>query len=127
MIYAQRRNRQEVIVIKLKKFSQEDEKFLSKLFNFNIKTNSGQFPDFMFPIRFADEEFQDGNILELKDTKESAIASFNSTMPSKIKTLGEIAAFVYKMSRILDYPYSNKDYNYDYKRTIIKMNTKRLD
>ena len=53
-------------------------------------TKSNLFPDFMFKVRERDGNFNGGSILELKDSKSSSIASFNSTIPTKFKSLKEI-------------------------------------
>jgi hypothetical protein len=51
---------------------------------------SWQFPDFLFKTRKGREGFIGGSLLELKDSKGGNIASFNSTIPTKYKTLEEI-------------------------------------
>ncbi|MEM0134433.1 MAG: hypothetical protein QXU18_04290 [Thermoplasmatales archaeon] len=51
---------------------------------------SQQFPDFMFKTTVNKGILTNGSILELKDSKGGSIASFNSTIPTKTKSLHEI-------------------------------------
>jgi hypothetical protein len=55
-----------------------------------LYSESGQFPDFLFKLRKDDTELACGSLLELKDSKGGNIASFNSTLPTKYKSLQEI-------------------------------------
>lgn len=56
----------------------------------NLYSNSGQFPDFVFKTEIINDKINSGSILELKDSKSGTISSFNSTLPSKTKSLTEI-------------------------------------
>lgn len=51
---------------------------------------SQQFPDFLFKVKKHEEGLIGGSIMELKDSKSATIASFNSTVPTKYKSLEEI-------------------------------------
>lgn len=53
-------------------------------------SRSQKFPDFLFKVRRTAEGLSCGSLLELKDSKSGSIASFNSTIPTKSKTLREI-------------------------------------
>ena len=53
-------------------------------------SKSEQFPDFMFKVRKHFGKLFCGCLLELKDSKGGNIASFNSTLPTKYKSLDEI-------------------------------------
>ncbi len=50
----------------------------------------GQFPDFLFKLQKHHGELKCGCLLELKDSRSGNIASFNSTLPTKYKSLEEI-------------------------------------
>jgi len=52
-------------------------------------SESQQFPDFLFKVK-KEEKYIGGSLLELKDSKGGSIASFNSTIPTKFKSLEEI-------------------------------------
>lgn len=73
--------------------------------------DSGVFPDFVLALDDA-QTFANGAILELKDSDGSNIASFNSTIPTRFKSLAEVreimnsrmveeAAWVYDFPRSL--------------------------
>jgi hypothetical protein len=51
--------------------------------------DSGVFPDFVLELEDA-PTFGNGSILELKDSDGSTIASFNSTIPTRFKSLAEV-------------------------------------
>lgn len=51
---------------------------------------SQQFPDFLFKVKKYGKRLIGGSIMELKDSKSGAVASFNSTVPTKYKSLEEI-------------------------------------
>lgn len=53
-------------------------------------SSSQQFPDFMLKSSVNNGTLINGSILELKDSKGGSIASFNSTIPTKTKSLREI-------------------------------------
>ena len=55
-----------------------------------LYSESQQFPDFLFKITKHGDEFLGGSLIELKDSKGGSIASFNSTIPTKYKSLEEI-------------------------------------
>ncbi|MEW5946692.1 MAG: hypothetical protein AB1742_10885 [bacterium] len=55
-----------------------------------LYSKSEQFPDFIFRTRKYRAGLTRGSILELKDSAGGSIASFNSTLPSKYKSLEEI-------------------------------------
>jgi hypothetical protein len=55
-----------------------------------LYSESQQFPDFLFKTRKRDEKYVGGSLMELKDSKGGNVASFNSTIPTKHKTLEEI-------------------------------------
>lgn len=53
-------------------------------------SSSQQFPDFMLKSTVSNSILTNGSVLELKDSKGGSIASFNSTIPTKTKSLHEI-------------------------------------
>jgi len=55
-----------------------------------LYSKSEQFPDFIFKVRKHAGKLICGSLLELKDSKGGTIASFNSTLPTKYKSLEEI-------------------------------------
>ena len=55
-----------------------------------LYSKSEQFPDFLFKVTKQGGKLSCGNLLELKDSKSGSIASFNSTLPTKYKSLEEI-------------------------------------
>ena len=72
--------------------------------------NSGVFPDFVSALDDV-PTFGNGAILELKDSDGSSIASFNSTIPTRFKTLAEVkevtgSRMVLEASWLRDFPYS---------------------
>lgn len=52
--------------------------------------SSQQFPDFLMKTILVKGVLTNGSVLELKDSKGGSIASFNSTIPTKTKSLEEI-------------------------------------
>lgn len=52
-----------------------------------LYSKSEQFPDFMFKVRMHEGKLVCGSLLELKDAKGGSVASFNSTLPTKYKSL----------------------------------------
>lgn len=100
----------------------DDKKAISSLLKVsNFKSDSGIFPDYMFPVSFINGNFYDGSLLELKDSKGSSISSFNSTIPTQFKTLNEIGLLnksdiVSNISSIIDYPYSKEPAYKEFKR-----------
>ena len=55
-----------------------------------LYSESQQFPDFLFKTRKRKEKYIGGSLIELKDSRGGNIASFNSTIPTKHKSLEEI-------------------------------------
>jgi len=55
-----------------------------------LYSESAQFPDFIFKSREHDNQLTCGSLLELKDSRGGSIASFNSTLPTKSKSLEEV-------------------------------------
>ena len=55
-----------------------------------LYSESQQFPDFLFKVKKLGKRHIDGSLIELKDSKGGNIASFNSTIPTKYKSLEEI-------------------------------------
>lgn len=53
-------------------------------------SQSQHFPDFLFKVQKKGEQCLGGSLVELKDSKGAAISSFNSTIPTKNKSLEEI-------------------------------------
>ncbi|WMT50192.1 MAG: hypothetical protein RE472_04275 [Thermoplasmatales archaeon] len=84
-------------------------------------SSSQQFPDFMLKSAVRNTLLMNGSVLELKDSKGGSIASFNSTIPTKTKSLHEIDVInqtdtVSKIVKCKDMPVSQmKDY-YDFRR-----------
>jgi hypothetical protein len=81
-----------------------------------LYSKSEQFPDFIFKVRKQENKLICGSLLELKDSKSGSIASFNSTIPTKYKSLNEVDVIngidlVSKITSIIDGDLS-KDTNY---------------
>jgi hypothetical protein len=55
-----------------------------------LYSKSEQSPDFLLKVRRQEGKLTCGSLLELKDSKGRSIASFNSTFPTKYKSLEEI-------------------------------------
>jgi hypothetical protein len=55
-----------------------------------LYSESQQFPDFLFKVRKCGEKYIGGSLMELKDSRGGNVASFNSTVPTKRKSLEEI-------------------------------------
>jgi hypothetical protein len=55
-----------------------------------LYSQSNHFPDFLFKVNKQGEKIIGGSLVELKDSKAGSIASFNSTIPTKNKSLEEI-------------------------------------
>ena len=55
-----------------------------------LYSESQQFPDFLFKVKKHGEKYVGGSLMELKDSKSGSVASFNSTIPTKYKSLEEI-------------------------------------
>ncbi|CAG0992710.1 hypothetical protein ANRL3_02887 [Anaerolineae bacterium] len=74
------------------------------------ETGSGIFPDFLLGLD-QQPTFGNGALLELKDSKGDAVASFNSTIPTRYKSLLEVkrisgSTMVAHAGRLFDYPLS---------------------
>jgi hypothetical protein len=72
-----------------------------------LYSESAQFPDFLFRTKLQYNKLICGSLLELKDSKSGSIASFNSTLPTKSKSLEEIdiingTRLVSKIASLLD-------------------------
>ncbi len=68
----------------------DDEKLIQQWFRRkDWKKDSGSFPDFVLEYT-QNGLIGDGAILELKDTKDASIASFNSTIPERVKSLSSL-------------------------------------
>jgi hypothetical protein len=72
--------------------------------------DSGVFPDFVLALDNA-STFGNGSILELKDSDGSSIASFNSTIPTRFKSLIEVkeitgSRMVLEAAWLRDFPHS---------------------
>lgn len=70
-------------------------KFIERMKEIGIEehifySKSEQFPDFVFKVKKKENKLTGGSLLELKDSKGGNIASFNSTLPTKYKTLDEV-------------------------------------
>lgn len=52
-----------------------------------LYSQSQQFPDFLFKVKKDGERYVSGSLIELKDSKGISIASFNSTIPTRYKSL----------------------------------------
>ena len=55
-----------------------------------LYSQSQHFPDFLFKVKKPAKKIIGGSLIELKDSKGGSIASFNSTIPTKYKSLEEI-------------------------------------
>jgi len=72
-----------------------------------LYSESQQFPDFLFKVKKQGAKYGDGSLIELKDSKGGSIASFNSTIPTKYKSLEEIDVIngnnlVSRIARVMD-------------------------
>jgi hypothetical protein len=88
----------------------EDFKNFIKMKGINERTlysKSEQFPDFIFKVKRQENELICGSLLELKDSNGASIASFNSTLPTRYKSLDEVDLingnnFVSRITSIMD-------------------------
>ena len=74
------------------------------------ESGSGIFPDFLLGLD-RQATFGNGALLELKDSRGDAVASFNSTIPTRYKSLLEVkrisgSMMVSHAGRVFDYPLS---------------------
>ncbi|HPN75142.1 MAG: hypothetical protein BWX60_00063 [Candidatus Marinimicrobia bacterium ADurb.Bin030] len=79
----------------IKKQFRNSESFLNWIKSYSIDerflySKSEQFPDFLLKVKKHDNKLICGSLLELKDSKGGSIASFNSTLPTKYKSLDEV-------------------------------------
>jgi hypothetical protein len=79
-------------------------------------SKSEQFPDFLFKVKKKRNKLTNGILLELKNSHSGSIASFNSTLPSKYKSLDEIdtingTTLVLRIASVMDGKLSS-DKNY---------------
>ena len=81
-----------------------------------LYSESQQFPDFLFKTKKQGDRYLGGSLIELKDSKSGSIASFNSTIPTKFKSLEEIDVInsrnlVSRIAKVMDRELSyNKEY-----------------
>ena len=79
-------------------------------------SESQKFPDFLFKIKKQENTYYGGSLIELKDSKGGSISSFNSTVPTKFKSLEEIDIIngknlVSRIAKIMDHKHAlNKEY-----------------
>lgn len=81
-----------------------------------LYSNSWQFPDFLFKVKKHKGNYIGGSVMELKDSKGGNIASFNSTIPTKYKTLEEIDVIngnnlVSRIARVMDVELADENYS----------------
>lgn len=86
-----------------------------------LYSKSEQFPDFLFKVTKQGGKLSCGNLLELKDSKSGNIASFNSTLPTKYKSLEEIdvingTSLVSRIATIKDAKLAETEGYYAYQR-----------
>jgi len=55
-----------------------------------LYSQSQHFPDFLFKVKRQNGKFICGSLIELKDSKGGSVSSFNSTIPTRYKSLEEI-------------------------------------
>jgi len=94
-----------------------------------LYSKSEQFPDFIFKSRIKNNKLTCGSLLELKDSKGGSIASFNSTLPTKYKTLEEVDIIngndlITRIASIMDDKLSSfEDYYYFQRRCFYLIRT----
>ncbi|MBC8521799.1 MAG: hypothetical protein H8D26_07420 [Methanomicrobia archaeon] len=86
-----------------------------------LYSKSEQFPDFIFKVRKHEGKLICGSLLELKDSKSGSIASFNSTLPTKYKSLEEIDVInsknlVSRVASIIDSKLSSERFYHTFER-----------
>jgi hypothetical protein len=95
----------------------------------SLYSQSQRFPDFLFKVKKEDNKLTNGSLLELKDSKGGSIASFNSTLPTKYKSLDEIdiingKSLVSRIASIMDGELaSDKDYRTYQRRSFYLIRT----
>ncbi len=70
---------------------ESEEQVLEQWYGAAWRKNSGSFPDFVLASESVASTTKSGAMIELKDTKERAIASFNSTLPARFKRISELS------------------------------------
>ena len=86
-----------------------------------LYSKSEQFPDFLFKVRKRKDRLISGSLLELKDSKGGNIASFNSTFPTKRKSLEEVdiinsGRLISKFTSVIDGDFAEIKGYYVYQR-----------
>ena len=79
-----------------------------------LYSESQQFPDFLFKTKKQKNKYFGGSLIELKDSKSGNIASFNSTIPTKFKSLEEIDVIngrnlISRIAKIMDGELANNE------------------
>ncbi len=92
-----------------------------RLNNRILYSRSDQFPDFLFKTNIYNGNLNRGSLLELKDSKSGSIASFNSTIPTRYKSLNEINIIngndlVSRIASIFDGEVSSNENYYNFQR-----------
>lgn len=88
------------------------EYFARELYVGDWSKSSGIFPDFVLGLENR-RVFADGALLELKDSKAASLASFNSTIPTRYKSLAQVrkitgSGLVSNAAKLFDFPLSAK-------------------
>lgn len=86
-----------------------------------LYSDSWVFPDFLFKVSKENAELICGSIMELKDSKFGSISSFNSTIPTKRKSLEEIdvingRTLVSRIAKVLDGELASDENYYTFER-----------
>jgi len=90
----------------------DGENAASEWFGRQWQKDSGVFPDFVLAWD-SEETFGNGALLELKDSKGDTIASFNSTIPTRLKSLDYVerlmgSRLITHAAVLRDYPHSTE-------------------
>lgn len=94
----------------MKMLRQQGSDIVGKWFGNQWEKDSGVFPDFLLGLD-ANATFGNGALIELKDSKGDSIASFNSTVPTRFKSLNDVKRIskrnlVLNAARLYDFPLS---------------------
>jgi hypothetical protein len=86
-----------------------------------LYSQSQHFPDFLFKVKKQGKRYIGGSLIELKDSKGGSIASFNSTIPTKYKSLEEIDVIngnklVSRIATIMDGKFSLDEQYFNFDR-----------
>jgi len=86
-----------------------------------LYSKSDHFPDFLFKVNTQGKKMIGGSLVELKDSKAGSIASFNSTIPTKYKSLEEIDVvngdhLVSRIATIMDGKLANDESYFKFER-----------